>query len=262
MLLRLGLLVVALLLLPSLPTLSAQSPAQQSFDLGQKALQNDRFQEAIGHFQKALQMEPARVEFHLHLAASYLALGQDRQAVPHLAAYLKARPDHFLVRLPFIETLLRLELLEPARVQLERFVADVQNHPSLADEHLVSCHTRLMEIAEKQDDEYAERLHRGIGLYWLGRKRQQLGGAEAGRVSEEMLCKAAAELTLARLCRPGEARPCWYLHEIWVQLGQRHAALKCLRAAEKAADFSYLTPAEYRQLHLTGRIRELESLRR
>ncbi|MFO0928636.1 MAG: tetratricopeptide repeat protein [Gemmataceae bacterium] len=239
--------------LPAEPT-----PAEKAWQLGQLAMQRDRFEEAITRFRQCLQLDPKQVEAHLSLAAAHLAVGQDRQAVPHMAAYLKARPAHCQVRLPFAEVLLRLDETDAAQVQIERFVAAIQDQPPLAGEHLVGCHTRLMEIAERQGDEYAERLHRGIGLYLLAVKRLELGGDEARRTAEELLCKAAAELTLARMTRPGEARPCWYLHEVWTRLGQRQPAVKWLRMAEQGADFSDLTPTEQRELHLAGRMEAAE----
>ena len=67
---------------------------------------------------------------------------------------------------------------------------------------------------------------------------------------EGLLCKAAGELTLARLERPDEARPCWYLYEVWSHLAQRQSALRWLREADAAAPFSYLTPNEQRRLSL------------
>ena len=61
-----------------------------------------------------------------------------------------------------------------------------------------------------------------------------------------------AELTLARMRRPGEARPCWYLHGVWTQLAQRQPAVKWLRAARANALPGALTPAETRALHLAA----------
>ena len=90
----------------------------------------------------------------------------------------------------------------------------------------------------------------------------ELGGNGAHRLAEELLCKAAAELTLARMYRPGEARPCWYLHGVWARLGQRQPAGRYYWAAEQLAGLSYLTPAEVRELHLVGRLRELETSKR
>jgi hypothetical protein len=55
---------------------------------------------------------------------------------------------------------------------------------------------------------------------------------------------------LARLQAPDQARPCWYLYEVWSRLAQRQPALRHLREADMAAPFSYLTPAEKRNLRL------------
>src|SRR5437763_1610826 len=89
---------------------------------------------------------------------------------------------------------------------------------------------------------------RGIGLYLLARQRAALPDSEGELSCEGLLCKAAGELTLARLRRPDEARPCWYLYEVWSELAQRQPALRWLRAAEEAAPAGGLTPAEQRGL--------------
>ena len=81
-----------------------------------------------------------------------------------------------------------------------------------------------------------------------------------GLSTEALLCKAAAELGLARMKRPSEARPCWYLHEVWSRLAQQHPAARWLRAAEAAAPFSYLTPAEQRDLRLACRLLDAEGV--
>jgi tetratricopeptide (TPR) repeat protein len=248
-------------LLLSAPCLSA-APVEESWRKGQAALDGDRAREAIGHFRACLREDPAFAQAHLSIAASHLALGEEKEAVPHLAAYLILQPEHFLIRLHYGELLYRLDRIEEAWGQLERVVREMQENPRLADEHLVGCHTRLMEIAHDLGDAYGENLHRGIGLYLLARKRAEVGGERGRRLAEEMLCKAAAELTLARLRRPDEARPYWYLHGVWVQLSQRQPALKWLRRAEQTAPFSALTPAEKRDLYLACSVLHLETARK
>lgn len=237
---------------PPLPT-----DAEKELQLGQLAMERDRFEDAVKHFQATLRKDPKLASAHLSLAAAYLAQGRDAEAVPQLAQYLEARPDHFLVRMPYAEVLARLDRHAEAATQLEAFVAAVQDYPRLADEQLISCHTRLMELASKDGDDYGERLHRGIGLYLLAQKRADLGGLTSTRIAEELFCKAAGELTLARLQRPDEARPFWYLHGVWQQLGQRQPAERCLTAAGRNAGLSYLTPAEFRGLYLAQGLREL-----
>jgi predicted Zn-dependent protease len=226
------------------------SPAILAWEKGQEAMRQGQTQQAIAFYRQSLQLDPGLARNHLSLAAAYVGSGLDAQAVPHFALYLAAQPDHLVVRAHYAEVLLRLEEGQAARLQFERFVAEVQNHPDLAEQHLVHCHSRLMEIAEAQDDAYSEHLNRGIGLFLLGRRRTALADFEGRQYAEGLLFKAASELMLARRQRLDEARPCWYLHEVWSQLAQSQPAARWLRAAAAAAPFSYLTPTELRELHL------------
>jgi tetratricopeptide (TPR) repeat protein len=197
---------------------------------------------------------------HLGLAAACVERGDEAGAAEHLAEYVAAFPDHHVVRAHYAELLLRLGRAQEAREEFERFIADVQERPELRAKHLVHCHSRLMEIAEAEGDEYAEHLHRGIGLYVLACERADLPDPEDGELSAEgLLCKAAGELTMARLARRDEARPCWYLYEVWTRLDQRQPALRHLREAGAAAPFSYLTPSEKRDLELSRLSRDAET---
>ncbi|MFO0880156.1 MAG: hypothetical protein U0840_22640 [Gemmataceae bacterium] len=258
-------LLFCLVLLPSPlladPPQKTATPAEKAFQQGQVALEKDRFEEAIGHFQVCLRLNPGLAEAQLSLAAAFLALGQDTEAAAPMQAYLEARPSHFLVRMPFAEVLTKLERFAEARVQLERYIADVQDHPHIADEQLIGCHTRLMELAIRLGDEFGERLHRGIGLYLLAIKREELGG-ESRRLAEELYCKAAGELTLARLEKPLEAQPCYYLRDVWRKLGQQQPAERCYREMHQRIGTSFLTPAETRMVHLADHLRACESRKR
>ena len=240
----------------------APSAAVRVWQLGQKALDHDRFAEAIGQFQLSLRLDPKLARSRLSLAAAYLALGEDGQALPHLARYLDARPHHFLIRLHYGELLFRLKRPQDAAPHLERVIAEVQDFPRLAEDHLIGCHTRLMEIAEAVGDDYGEHLNRGIGLFLLAKTRADQGDERSRALAEELFCKSAAELTLARLVRPGEARPCWYLHGVWTQLAQRQPADRWLRAAHNKAQPGALTPAESRELHLAASNLRLEMQRK
>jgi tetratricopeptide (TPR) repeat protein len=242
------------------PTLSAEeedkakeAAALANWKKGQQAMLEGRTEQAIASFHESLKQNAALVCNYLSLAAAYLALGQDEQAAVQLDLYLRAQPDHFVVRGQYAELLRRLDRLGEARDQFERFEADIQDHEELARQHLVHCHSQLMDIAAAIEDEYARHLHRGIGLYWLARQRAELEEEDDRLSSEGLLCQAASELVQARRERPDEARPCWYLHEVWSSLGQRQPARRWLRAAEEAAPFSYLTPIEQRNLHLACR---------
>jgi hypothetical protein len=109
-----------------------------------------------------------------------------------------------------------------------------------------------MEIAEAEGDDYGEHLHRGIGVFFLACERVVLPDLQGKLSAEGLFCQAAGELALARLDRPEEARPCWYLHEVWTRLNQSGPAIKNLRTAMAAAPFCSLTPVERRDLHLAG----------
>ncbi|NBO90717.1 MAG: hypothetical protein EBV06_00125 [Planctomycetia bacterium] len=215
-------------------------------------MEADRFDEAIGQFRLSLRLSQDHVQSHLGLAACYLAMGREADAVDPLQAYLAARPDHFLIRWHLADVFLRVGRSREARGQLERFLIAAQMNPALGDDHVIRCHTRLMEIAEKQGDYYAEHLNRGIGLLLLAERKAELGDADARRGAEELLCKAAAELTLSELTRPSEARPAWYLYRVWTALAQRHPAQRWLCTARNRATPGTMTPAEMNALHFTA----------
>jgi tetratricopeptide (TPR) repeat protein len=244
-------LVAFLLSLPSLRAAETSS-GLAAWQKGQQAMLEGRTEQAIASFQQSLEQDSSLVRNHLSLAAAYLALGQDEQAAGQLARYLRSQPDHLVVRGQYAELLLRLDRPDAARAQFERFAADIQEHETLMQE-LPHCQSRLLEIARADEDEYAMHLHRGIGLYWLARQRAELADPDGELSSEGLLCEAASELALARRKRPDEARPCWYLYEVWTRLAQHQPAMRWLRAAEAAAPFSALTPAEQRQLELACR---------
>jgi tetratricopeptide (TPR) repeat protein len=245
------------LLLGLLPALSAAEPAAAPAPAmalwleGQKAMSEGRTDDAIALYQRSVKLAPDLTRNYLSLAAAFLARGEDERAAPWLEHYVENQPDHLVVRAHYAELLLRLKRPHAAREQFERFIADAQDDEALAGRQLVHCHSRLMEIAEGEEDDYGEHLHRGIGLYLLACQSEAL---EDGRLlAEGTLFKAIAELTLARLGRPEEARPCWYLYAAWTRLAQHQPAARWLRTAAEAAPLSYLTPSEKRQLQLACR---------
>jgi tetratricopeptide (TPR) repeat protein len=208
--------------------------------------------QAIAIYEQTLAADPQDACTHLSLAAALLERGDARAACPHLAVYVRTYPDRLPIRIHYAELLLRLHRPKEAKAEFEHIVADAQNEETPSANYLIQCHTRLMEIAEAQGDEYGEHLHRGIGVYYLACERMVLPDVQGKLSAEGLLCQAAGELALARLERPDEARPCWYLYEVWTHLDQRNPALKNLREATAAAPFCMLTPAEQRGLHLAG----------
>lgn len=229
------------------------SPGLPDWQKGQQAMLEGQTDQAIASFQESLKKDGSLVRNHLSLAAAYLAQGREEQAAEQMQQYLRVQPEHFVVRGEYAELLLRMDRLDSAREQFERFEADIQDQESANWQHLVRCHTRLMDIAQRSEDDYAMHLHRGIALYWLARQRAELKDEGEVLSCEGLLCQSASELVQARRAQPDEARPCWYLHEVWTQLAQRQPASRWLRAAEDAAPFSYLTPAELCRLHFASR---------
>jgi tetratricopeptide (TPR) repeat protein len=217
---------------------------------------------AIACYEQSLELDPKFAQAHLSLAAAHLELGDDESAGPHLGKYVEARPDQVTVRGHYAELLYRLKKIREARDEFNRFVADAQEQGGPATKNLLHSHSRLMEIAEHEEDAYAEHLHRGIGLLLLARARARLGDDAADLTRESLLCKAAGELTLARQEQPDEARAGWYLYQVWSELDQQGPAARRLRDVQETAPFHYLTPAERCSLQLAASRCLQESLHR
>jgi hypothetical protein len=247
----------------AVPAFAADVRAQavKLWESGQRAMGAGHYDEAIRCYKQCLTIDPGYRRSHLSLAAAYLEKRDEIDACTHLGAYLDAYPENLSIRARYAELLARLRRLKDARTQFETYVADVQELPEPPAQTLVPCHTRLMEIAEARNDAYGEHLHRGIALLLLARRREQLQPSEGQLPAEGLLCKAATELSLANLKRPEEARPCWYLYLAWSQLGQRQLAVCRLIQADRAAPFTYLTPAEQRNLRLACQVCRSDPLR-
>lgn len=245
-----------------LPSPKDSNEARQLWEKGQVAMRRGRSDEAIALYERSLALDPAQVRNHLSLAAAYLERGDEAAACPHLGRYVEAHPEEAMVRAHYAELLCRLHDDAEAQAQLNRFVADAQEQGGPAAERLLHSHSRLMEIAERDEDDYGEHLHRGIALLLLARARAELGEQDGELDREALLCRAAAELTRARLEDPAEARPHWYLYEVWSMLGQHQPAIHALHAAVTAAPLSDLTPAERRSLQLAYDTHRAELARR
>ena len=184
---------------------------------------------------------------HLSLAADCLERGDDAAAAVHLERHVGENPDQIVFRARLADLLVRLDRLPAAQAQYEAAAAHAHDGPPAARRQLVHYHTRLMEIARSRGDDYAEHLHRGIGLYFVGRRLSDEGSTDE---VERILCKAAAALKEAQAARPDEARPAWYLYCIWSHLDQPRPAERALRQAIANAPFSRLSAAEARKLEL------------
>lgn len=236
----------------------AKESAEALWEQGQAAMRRGEPDTALDCYQRSLAADPTFARNHLSLAAAYLEKGDDAAACPHLARYVEAFPDQYLIRLHLAELLLRLNQRSAARREFMLCVAAAQERGPLGLAQLIHCHAQLMDLAEEDEDEYHEHLHRGIGLWILARRRSELPDVDCELSVEELLCKAAAELTLSHLDRPGEAQPSWYLYEVWSSLAQQAVARRFLAAARDAAPFTYLTAAEQRALNIACQCGALE----
>lgn len=68
--------------------------AQEELRLGQDALDHDQEDEAIRHFEKALEIHPSFTEARLALGTAYMDKGNWEKAKEHLARVLKAQPNN------------------------------------------------------------------------------------------------------------------------------------------------------------------------
>jgi tetratricopeptide (TPR) repeat protein len=236
------------------PGLRAAAPesAEALWQQGQDAMRRGCPRRAIACYQESLARAPSLTRNHLSLAAAYLALGDRERGQAHLARYVAAHPGEIDIRSDYAELLALMHREQEARAEFEGCIAAAQELGPPAFSRLIRCHRRVMEIAEAQEDAYAEHLHRGIGLYLLARESAALKEAEAQLPSEGLFFKAAGELNLAREKRPDEARPAWYLYAVWSSLDQHGPAVRCLRDAETAAPFSELTAWEQRGLQMAA----------
>ena len=250
---------LCLILALAVPGLAAEpsESAERLWNLGQEAMRQGKPETAVGYYRQSLVADPGLVRNYLSLAAAYLEMDDEAAALPPLTRFVGAHPEQMVIRVHLADLLLRLKRSAEARAEFERCVAGAQERDDAGTPaQLVHCHTRLVEIAEAADDGYNEHLHRGIGLFLLARQRAILPEPEGEFSCEALLCRAAGELTLAHLAKTDEARPSWYLHEVWSRLAQQQPARRFLREATRAAPFTYLTAAEQRGLQLAKILHE------
>jgi tetratricopeptide (TPR) repeat protein len=237
---------------PTQETPNPSAQAKELWEMGQSAMKEGQPQKAIDLFQQSLALDPSMTCNFLSLGAAHLEAGQQEKAALYLARYVALHPEHLSVRTLYAELLLRLHQDQEARCQLERFIADAQDAGAEQESPIIHSHSRLMEIAEADEDPYEAHLNRGIGLYLLARRRADVDDPDGELPADGLLWKAAQELSLAQSLRPREARPCWYLYSVWHGLARQQLARRWLRLSLENAPFSNLTPAEQRGLYQAG----------
>jgi len=235
----------------SMVAVNVPTKALQLWQKGQVAKQQGDVQRATSYYKQSLAEDEALTQNHLSLASALLEKGDEAGACPHLEKYLDRHPENLQVRSYLAELLIRQERRKDARAHLEQYIALAQAESNTLREQ-IQVHCRLMELAEAEENDYELHLHRGIGMYLLALRRSALSDDDVELNAEGLLCKAAAELVHAATLREDEARPCWYLYAVWWRLAQQHSAHQWLQRAQESAPFSFLTPAERRQLTLAA----------
>jgi hypothetical protein len=141
-------------------------------------------------------------------------------------------PEQPLYRLQLAELYLRSNYPFNAKFHYEEFVALAQESPALQP-HRVTAHIRLMEMAQRSGDRFAELFHRGVGLLLLVKQMDGMKDRDE-MFCEEMLCKSLRALTDAKELQPTDPRVRVYLAEVHARAGNRSGA-KAERAAVKSS---------------------------
>jgi hypothetical protein len=186
---------------------------------------------------------PADGEDSLTLVAESLERGDKLAAAKHLEVYVRRHPDQVMFRLQAAELLVQAQRDDRAKVHFEQFIAAAQVASEPIQQYLVHSHTRLMEIAQRQNDQFGELFHRGVGLLLLVEEQDKSPNRDAA-FCEEMLCKALRALNEARDLNPGDPRTRVYLAEIYTRMGNRRGARGERSAAGDGAAPGELTRGE------------------
>lgn len=187
----------------------------------------------------------------LTLAAEYLERGDKPAAAYHLELYVRKHPDQIMFRLQLAELLLQTQQDARARVHFEKFEIAGQEGNESVKQYLVHIHTRLMEIAQRQHDEFGELFHRGVGLLLLVEQQDKSPDRDA-MFCEEMVCKALRAFTEARELNPGDPRVRVYLAEVYSRMGNRRGAANERSAARNSAMPGDLTRTEKELILIPG----------
>lgn len=195
------------------------------------------------------------------LAVDAMAEGNDKLAAKHLEKHLKANPDQIIFRKQLAESLFKLERFSESRYHFEKFDEYAAGGSKSLLGQRIHCHTRLMEIALTREDQFAERLHRGIGLYLIACEVQSKADnpSELSADAERLWCRAAKELSEAHKLREEDTRSLWYSYLVWMRLDQSKPAMKSLKMAAENVAFSPLPSNEDRELRAVLESQEIRT---
>lgn len=138
----------------------------------------------------------------LTTVAEGLERGDRASAARGLENYVRQHPDQPLFRAQLAELYVQLGRDHEARYHFERFIAQASVTNRSLRAYRVHAHTRLMELAQRRGDRFAEEYHRGLGLIEL---LEELDAEAANDpvLREEVLCQAVRALRRAEQLKPG-----------------------------------------------------------
>lgn len=157
-------------------------------------------------------------------AAEHLDRDENREALPYLRAYVKANPDAVMIRAYLAELYLRLGETENASREFHTVIDIAETMSGPIRDHRVHCHTRLMEMAQADGDDFAEYLNRGIGLYLLVKRWDAEPGRSDEIVAEQTLSQALQAFREAEKYDSSDPRPQLWRAKVLDRLGQGAAA--------------------------------------
>jgi hypothetical protein len=88
-------------------------------NLGNWLMAHDRLDEAVGHYERALSLDPARTGLRTNLGLALVRLGRPVEAIPHYEAVLARSPDAVAVRVSLATALVAAGRLPEAVARLE-----------------------------------------------------------------------------------------------------------------------------------------------
>jgi tetratricopeptide (TPR) repeat protein len=88
-------------------------------NLGNWLMAHDRVDEAVGHYERALSLDPARTGLHTNLGLALVRLGRPVEAIPHYEAVLARSPDMVPVRVSLATALVAADRLPEAVARLD-----------------------------------------------------------------------------------------------------------------------------------------------
>jgi thioredoxin-like negative regulator of GroEL len=184
---------------------------------------------------------------------------QENEACALLADFVGKYPDRCEAHLVYGSLLLQTKQIEAARGEFEEFLKRCKDTRPERIRMLIQAHEGLADIAKGSSDVYGEHLHRGIGLYLMTLNHNGYKVGETVFPNARLLDEALKALNKAHEMRPDEARPCWYIHRVYLAMNQMEQAEEFLKLTDQRAANTRLTPLERHALDLAVRSMRAEN---